>query len=273
MRMPTSSMITLTGILCAASIGLSGCSTKNKQDPLEPLNRKIFIANKKFDKFVTKPLATAYDKSVPPPIKTSVIHFFDNIWTIPTIANDLLQFQFRQASVATARFVLNTTFGILGIFDVASTVKKLPAHRQDFGHTLERWGYKKSAYLVLPVFGPSTIRDGIGRAVTLFYMTPYLYIDSVAARNWLMGVNFLSDRADVLKLETIIETAAVDEYIFTRDAYLQMRESDLSKGSFTLGKESGVSETISGESGSAESGSSATTGGGGALENLQGPPE
>jgi phospholipid-binding lipoprotein MlaA len=260
-------MITLSGIVCTVLMGLTGCSTKNKQDPLEPLNRVMFSGNKKLDTFIIKPLATAYDKSIPQPLKASVVHFFDNIWTIPTIANDLLQFQFRQAWIATARFALNTTIGIAGIFDVASTVKQLPPHKQDFGHTLERWGYKNSMYLVLPIFGPSTVRDGIGRVATL-YMTPYPYIHSVSARNWLMGVNFMSDRADLLKLETIIETAAVDEYVFIRDAYLQKRESDMAMGSFTIGKESGASETLSGGGES-----SVPAAEGGALEHLQGPPE
>lgn len=271
--MPTTSMITLSGIICTLSMGLSGCSTKNTQDPLESFNRGMFSANKKLDKILIKPLAVAYDKSIPHPIKTSVLHFFDNIWTIPTIANDLLQFEFRQASIATARFVLNTTIGIGGIFDVASTVKKLPPHKQDFGHTLERWGYKKSIYLVLPVFGPSTVRDGVGRVVTLFYMTPYLYLDSVATRNWLMGVNFFSDRADLLKVETIVETAAVDEYVFIRDAYLQKRENDMTTGSFTIGKESGTAKTVSGESDSSAPTPTPTTQGDNALERLEGPPE
>ncbi|MEY3183118.1 MAG: putative phospholipid-binding lipoprotein MlaA [Pseudomonadota bacterium] len=256
----------ISGILCLLFLGLSACSTTNKQDPLEPLNRGIFAVNKKLDKFMVKPLAIAYDKSVPPPLKRGLIHFFDNIWTIPTIANDLLQFEFKQAGVASMRFLINSTIGIGGLFDVASKWTQLPPHKQDFGHTLERWGYHNSAYLVLPIFGPSTIRDGVGRVATV-YMTPYPYIHSVPTRNWLMGINFFSDRADLLKVETIIETAAVDEYVFMRDAYLQKRESDMAKGTFTIGKESGVSETFSG--GDATTASK----GRGALEQLQGPPE
>ncbi len=266
--MSKTATIILFGTLCAMSLGLCGCATKNNaQDPLESFNRGLFAANKKVDRAIIRPLAVAYDKSIPQPIKTSVIHFFENIWTIPTIANDLLQFQFKQASIATARFVLNTTIGIGGIFDVASTVKALPPHKQDFGHTLERWGYKKSIYLVLPIFGPSTVRDGVGRIVTLFYMTPYLYLDSVATRNWLMGLNFFSDRADLLKLETIIGTAAVDEYAFVRDIYLQKRENDMRAGSFTIGKESGTAQTSAGSSKETLEKQS------GALEQLQGPPE
>jgi phospholipid-binding lipoprotein MlaA len=260
-------VIRLPTTLCMAIV-LLGCAPKNKADPLEPFNRGMSAVNKKLDTFVIRPVALAYDKSIPPPVKKGVTNFFDNLWTIPTIANDLLQFQFRQAGIATMRFAFNTTFGIGGLFDIASKSKKLPAHKQDFGHTLERWGYKKSMYLVLPIFGPSTIRDGIGRILNL-YLTPYPYISSVATRNWLLGINFVSDRADFLPLETLISSAAVDEYVFIRDAYLQKRESDLAQGAYTIGKDSGIAETTF--TGGKEVPVPSTSGG--ALEHLEGPPE
>ena len=142
---------------------------------------------------------------------------------VTTMSNDLLQFKVRHFTQDLARFLINSTVGILGLFDVASELG-LERHREDFGQTLYTWGYKKSAYLVLPILGPSTVRDTAGLTVDYFALSLWPWIESKEARYSLLGLNLIDARAKLLNKETVLDTIALDEYTFLRDAYFQHRK-------------------------------------------------
>lgn len=211
----------ITVLLLLNLIGLTGCCVRNKVDPLERVNRKMFIVNRTVDGLYVKPIAKFYDKFLPKPFRYATNNFFQNIREIPTIVNDLLQLKFKQARTATARFCINTTWGVGGLIDVA-TLGKIEKHLNDFGLTMAHYGYKDSIYLVLPFVGPSTFRDGVGLYVDAYTgIWPYF---RPASLGWtLYALSLVDARAKMLYAEPIIEEASVDEYIFIRNAYLQHR--------------------------------------------------
>lgn len=192
------------------------------KDPYEEYNRSAYHLNKGLDKLIFKPVATVYNTLIPWPIKTGVTNVFNNLGEPATVANDLLQGKVYQATSDAWRFVINSTFGVLGLFDVAKHIG-LPRHVQDIGLTFAHWGYVSSNYVVLPVFGPSTVRDTIALPIN-YGMTVYPYINSEATSNYLYATNTVSQRASLLDLEKIAEQAAYDRYAFERDAYLQRRQ-------------------------------------------------
>lgn len=204
-------------VLCNAA----GCAIQNRQDPLEKLNRGIYGVNKALDTVVVKPVARAYEAIIPKFIQIMVSNFYQNLHELPNVANDLLQGEFSLARHDAGRFIMNTTWGIGGLFDIAA-MAGLERHNQDFGLTLASWGYKESIYFVIPVFGPSTIRDTVGSAAT-FWMSIPPYLKNVRLRNGLFILNAVDKRTGLLKTEPAIREA-VDEYIFVRDAYLQYRQ-------------------------------------------------
>lgn len=261
MRMTNQKTGQMRYVLLSAVILMAGCATPEKPDPLECFNRGMHHVHKGLDKAVVKPVASIYDAVLPVILKNRVRNFFDNVMQLPAIVNDLLQGQGQWAKADAARFIINSTLGIGGLFDWASKAG-LERHKQDFGRTLHAWGYQNSTYLFIPLLGPSTARDVVGRVAT-FYMTPYPYLKSVRLRNGLLITNYISERADLLKTEKIIDTAAVDEYIFIRDAYLQSRATDEAgpESEAAFGQENGIPQ----QGGSPQ--------GKGALDNLQGPPE
>jgi len=212
-----------------------GCSG-NPIDRNEYVNRAVYRFNKVADRIVVKPIARTYEALIPKPIQTMVGNFFQNLGEIPNMGNDILQGNFAGLSQDTARFLINSTWGVGGLLDVAAMGKPgLEARHQDFGLTLAKWGYKNSDYLVLPILGPSTFRDTIGRVGT-YYMSAPAYLKSVSLRNGLLAVSFVDTRASLLKAEPLIEES-VDEYVFIRDAYLQHR-ADQMKGEVSATAES-----------------------------------
>lgn len=201
---------------------LTGCACV---DPLEPLNRKIFAFNMALDRGVFRPVAKAYDKALPPFVICRIGNFFDNIDDISNIANNALQFKLLDAWSDCWRFAFNTTFGFFGFFDVASCAG-LPKHHQDFGLTLARYGFVNSTYLMVPFFGPTTLRDTIGWAVDWRYLSIWPYIEPTSLRYGLYGLRLVHKRACLLAADPLIDDA-IDPYIFVRDAYLQKRECDI----------------------------------------------
>ncbi len=201
---------------------LSACKTV---DPLEPLNRKIFCFNMALDRAIFRPVAKAYDKIVPAPLVCGIGNFFDNIDDITNIANEILQFKFCDAWSDVWRVGFNSTVGLFGLFDVA-TCAGLPKHHQDFGLTLARYGFVCSTYLMVPFFGPTTIRDSIGWFVDWNYLSIWPYIEPKSLRYGLYGLRLVHKRAMLLPADKLIDEA-VDPYIFVRDAYLQKRECDI----------------------------------------------
>lgn len=212
-------------VVIASSLTISGCCLKKKPDPLEKINRRIYILNKTADKLFIKPIACAYDKFLPKPYRYASHNFFQNIREIPTIINDLLQLKFKEARTATARFALNTTWGVLGLIDVAS-LGKIERHSNDFGLTMAYYGLKESTYIVLPILGPCTIRDAVGKYVDT-YISIWPYLRPTRLSWTLYAINLVDTRAKLLQAEPIIEEAAVDEYTFMRDAYLQHRRYEM----------------------------------------------
>jgi phospholipid-binding lipoprotein MlaA len=214
----------------SAAALLAGCATgpnRTPGDPLEPMNREIFRFNDAVDQSVAVPIAKGYQKVTPHPVRTAISNFFSNLGDLSTIANELLQLKVTNATEDLMRFAMNTTFGIGGLIDFA-TPAGLPKHHQDFGLTLGRWGVPTGPYLVLPIFGPSTFRDGIGLAVDVRF-NPFNYIEP-AARTPLYIMQFVNTRSNLLGATNILQQAALDKYSFVRDAYLQQRRTRVGAG-------------------------------------------
>ncbi|WP_431823917.1 MlaA family lipoprotein [Burkholderia sp. F1] len=214
----------------AAGVLLSGCATgpnRNPSDPLEPMNRAVYTFNDTVDTHIAVPIAKGYQKITPTPVRTAISNFFSNLGDLGNIANNLLQLRITDATQDLMRVAMNSLFGVGGLIDIA-TPAGLPKHHQDFGLTLARWGVPSGPYLVLPVFGPSTFRDGVGRAVDVrFNLLNYI---EPAARNPMYVMQFVSARSDLLGATDLLKQAALDPYSFVRDAYLQQRKSLTYKG-------------------------------------------
>lgn len=214
-------------IILFSLILLTGCATQANKDPLEGYNRAVYKFNDVADKAVFKPVATVYTKVAPSPIRKGISNFFSNLGTIKTILNDLLQFKFAQAFQDSGRFIINSTFGIAGLIDVAS-MDGIPKHNEDFGQTLGYWGVPSGPYLVMPFLGPSNPRDLAGFTFDTVTTDPATYIhnkgDIRASNQWRM-MYFLSARSELLNASDLIDQASLDPYAFMRDAYMQRREA------------------------------------------------
>jgi phospholipid-binding lipoprotein MlaA len=221
----------LRSILSAAVLAhLCGCASgpqRNPADPLEPLNRATFRFNDVLDRNIAQPVARGYIRVVPRPVRTGVENVFSNFGDVAVMANDFLQLRFRDGMNDFMRIAVNTSFGLLGVLDVA-TPAGLPKRDQDFGLTLGHYGVPSGPYLVLPLFGPSSFRDGIGFGVDQF-ADPVTYMDA-AWRNSLWGANFVSTRARYLNATNLLEQAALDRYLFVRDGYLGRRKAQVDEG-------------------------------------------
>jgi len=213
-----------------ALLGLmGGCATSgNPKDPIEGFNRAMFSFNEGLDSVIVKPVAQGYDAVLPSPVKTGVTNFFGNIADVFIAVNNLLQGKVPDAASDAGRFVVNSTVGILGLFDVASNIG-LEKHEEDFGQTFGRWGVGPGAYVVIPVFGPRTARDTVGLILDV-KADPVANVDHIPTRNTLLAVRLVSDRANLLPADKVIEEAALDKYSYIRDAYLQRRRSLIHDG-------------------------------------------
>ena len=213
--------------IVTATLFLTGCATtqhqSNVNDPLEGYNRVMHSFNDTVDKAVIKPIAQGYDFIMPAPISTGVSNFFSNLNEITVIANDVLQFKFTQAFDDTSRFAINSTLGIVGFMDVASDFG-YRKNNEDFGQTLGSWGIGPGPYLVLPFLGPRDIRDTVG-LVGDYYTDPMTYVKPSGTRDPARILWVVDGRANLLKAEKVLEEAAIDEYVYVRDAYLQRRQS------------------------------------------------
>lgn len=217
-------------IILFCILSLIGCVpteivAPHHDDPLEPINRQIFKFNLIIDRVIFRPVATVYDTIVPGPVAHRVGDFFDNLDDLTNIANNTLQLKFYDAWSDVWRFAFNTTFGVLGLFDVA-TCAGLPKHHQDFGLTLAYWGVSRSAYIMMPFFGPTTIRDGIGWFVDWNYLSIWGYLRPDRVRYSLYAVRLVHKRACLLPADKLIDDS-LDPYVFVRDAYVQRREGEI----------------------------------------------
>ncbi|MBZ0125025.1 MAG: VacJ family lipoprotein [Rhodocyclaceae bacterium] len=216
-------------LVVAAAGLLGGCATSgNPKDPIEGFNRAMFGFNEGLDKVIIKPVATGYEAVLPDPIQTGVANFFSNIADLMIGVNNLLQGKPAQAASDAGRVLVNTTMGFLGIIDVASSMG-MEKHEEDVGQTFGRWGMDDGAYVVLPFFGSRTVRDTFGLAFDV-YTDPVAHVDHIPTRNVLLTTRLISDRAEFLKADKVIEEAALDKYSYVRDAYLQRRRSLIHDG-------------------------------------------
>jgi phospholipid-binding lipoprotein MlaA len=202
---------------------LSGCVAvgPNPDDPYEKINRKIYNFNSVFDKYILKPPAKLYAFAIPAPVRAGVNNVYNNINMFPTVANDLLQAEFQQAILDSWRFIINSSMGIAGIFDVASLCQ-LPLHENDLGITFAKWGDKKSPYIMIPFLGPSTIRDGFGLMFDYTFFTPYPYIHKDYIIESVLALRYIDLRSRMFDTDKLISQAP-DPYSFMREAYLQHR--------------------------------------------------
>jgi phospholipid-binding lipoprotein MlaA len=206
------------------AVALSGCATSgNQKDPVEGFNRAMFSFNEGLDAVIIKPVAVGYDAVMPSPVRTGVTNFFGNIADFFIGVNNLLQGKPVEAASDIGRVVVNSTIGILGLIDVASDMG-MEKHEEDFGQTFGRWGVGSGAYVVLPVFGPRTVRDTVGLVLDS-KVDPIGNIDDVSTRNTLLVLRLVDTRADLLPADKVIEEAALDKYAYVRDGYLQRRHN------------------------------------------------
>ena len=215
---------------------LGGCATsRDARDPFESVNRGVFKFNDALDTAVLKPVAQGYRFVVPQFIRASVSNFFANIGDVVVALNNLLQGKFTAAYSDLGRVAINSTLGVLGLFDVASEAG-IEKHDEDFGQTLGFWGVGDGPFLMLPLLGPSTGRDAVGR-IGDYYADPVSYIDPSRPRNWAWGTRIVNRRAELLDASTVLQTAALDPYEFVRDAYLQRRRNLIHDGAPPADKE------------------------------------
>ena len=220
----TKLMLTLTLSMMASSLVLSEETEHN--DRLENLNRTAFVFNETLDNIFLKPAAKIYKAAVPDPLEKGILNVFSNLNEITNVFNDLLQGKFAQAGNDSGRFLINITVGVGGLFDVAQRAGLDKSEGEDFGQTLGSWGVGSGPYLMLPLAGPSTLRDAPSKFFDSF-ANPVGYMDHVSTRNSMRGLDLLAMRADLLALDDVISG---DRYLFVRDVYLQRREYLASDG-------------------------------------------
>lgn len=209
---------------------LAGCATgpdANPRDPLEPFNRGVYRFNDAVDTAVVKPVATAYVEVTPQPVRTGVNNFFSNLGDLWSTFNALFQLRPKEAGENLMRFSVNTVFGLGGVLDIASEAG-IPRTKIDFGQTLGRWGVPSGPYVVLPLLGPSSVRDTGGLVVDLA-ADPLNQLDNKANRNALWALEVVDIRAGLLGASNVLEEAALDKYSFTRDLYLNRRQSQVDR--------------------------------------------
>lgn len=219
-----------TGTGSTGSVGAD--QAENSDDPLEPFNRAMYTFNDKLDRYFLKPVAKGYRAVVPSPARTGISNFFSNLHEPGVMVNDALQGKFLHAASDLGRFLVNTTIGIYGLFDVA-THFGLERHNEDFGQTLGKWGVGSGPYLVLPFLGPSNFRDAPSLYVD-YELYPPSHMEEQSTASKLYGVEVISTRAQLLEAGDILEQAAgQDPYIFVREAYRQRRRNLIQDGAQT----------------------------------------
>lgn len=210
---------------------LTGCATgpgANPRDPLEPFNRGVYRFNDAVDRAVIKPVSTAYRDVLPSPVRTGVANFFANLQDAWSFVNNGLQLKGEAAGNSLVRFGVNTFLGFGGVLDIASEMQ-IERHSEDFGQTLGYWGVRSGPYLILPLLGPSTVRDTAALPVDA-QGNLVSGVSDVPTRNSLTTLNLLDQRSRLLDASAMLDQVALDPYTFTRDAFLQRRQNDVYDG-------------------------------------------
>jgi phospholipid-binding lipoprotein MlaA len=264
MQIPTiNSHFLLSSLVILTALG--GCATTNtpkevtqeeinKNDPWEGWNRGAYAFNDTLDKAILKPLAKGYDWITPEPVNQGVTNFFSNMNDIGVTINDFLQFKLAQGGMDASRFLINTTVGVVGIFDVAKMID-LPKHNEDFGQTLGYWGVPSGNYLVLPFFGSSSPREAAGLVGdALFNPLTYTFVASgaavvSAAATGAKAVDVTDTRSDLMTTEKIVDEASVDRYEFIKNSYQQRRKHLVNDGNVSEEDELKLDEDLDVEGG------------------------
>jgi phospholipid-binding lipoprotein MlaA len=216
------------GVLFLVLVLLSGgCATTGSGDPRDPFegfNRGVYSFNQAIDNALFDPLGKIYQTITPDIVDKGVTNFFSNLNDIAVVVNDILQFKINQALSDATRFIFNSTIGLLGFFDVSSHME-LPKHKEDFGQTLATWGVGPGPFLMVPFFGPATIRDATGFVVDTGILNPVFYIDDDAMKASLLSLNYVDFKADLLSAKKLVGEAALDEYEFIKNAYFEKRDN------------------------------------------------
>lgn len=211
-------------------VKLEHLTTYDPKDPLQAYNRVMFAFNEKADKYALKPVAKAYRTVTPEAVQFMVGNFFSNMFDLYTGANNLLQGKPKEALQDVTRFVLNSTLGFFGVADIASELG-LPKHNEDLGQTLGKWGVPSGPYFVIPLLGPSTVRDAAVRPIDGLYGSVYQWQDGHTALKWkLWGIEKINDRAQLLEAEKMLDDAALDRYTLIRDGWLARRKNAVYDG-------------------------------------------
>lgn len=197
-------------------------------DPFEPFNRGVYRFNDGVDRAVLRPVASTYRDVVPPLVRQGVSNFFGNLGDVWNLANNVMQLKLQNSAETFMRLNVNTFFGLGGLLDIASEAG-IERHAEDFGQTLGRWGVPSGPYLVLPILGPSTVRDAAALPVD-YYGDSLAHFNDIPVRNSLVTLRLVDTRASLLRASALIQDAALDPYSFTRDAFLQKRRSDVHDG-------------------------------------------
>ena len=214
-------------LLLLASAHFTFSDEIQKVDPLEDINRVFYELNfNLLDPVIIKPIAIIYDQTTPKPVRRVLRNFFSNLDEVPSLVNNVLQGKFGQAGNNAGRFLMNTTIGLGGFFDVAKKAGLQPGEDEDFGQTLAVWGVPAGPYVMLPFFGPSTFRDAPSNFVDSLF-DPFSYNNRLPVRVAIKGIDLIALRADLLGIDDVISG---DEYLFIRDVYLQNREYVIGDG-------------------------------------------
>ena len=220
LRLSPAGALTILVMILSACAGTQSRDTDPLGDPWEGFNRKVHAFNMAADKALLRPIAVGYDTVMPDPFQRGIENFFRNLDYPVTLLNQILQGMLEESGASTGRFLINTSLGVAGFFDVASKLG-IPDYKEDFGQTLAVWGYENSRYFVLPLFGPSTLRDGMGRSV-YGYAHPVTWAAREQDLYTPLVLDFIQSRATYLDEDyQILE--AYDPYVVARDVYLQNR--------------------------------------------------
>jgi len=214
------------------SMLLFGCATTatfDERDPLENFNRGVYSFNQTMDEIVFNPISKLYKAITPNIIEKGVSNFFSNLGDLSVIANQILQLKFDKAASDASRVLINSTIGLLGFFDVSSEIG-LPKHNEDFGQTLAQWGFKSGPYIVVPFFGPATLRDLSSLVIDKGALNPMFYIEDDMTKAGLLTLNYVDFKSRFSNKNDLIGAASLDEYEFIKNAYFEKRAYEINDG-------------------------------------------